>query len=61
MPVEIMGFTLYSIKELSEILDVTVVTLRKYFRSGKMKAQKIGGKWYVTEENVKKFLGGDSA
>lgn len=61
MPVEIMGVTLYSIKELSEILDVTVVTLRKYFRSGKMKAQKIGGKWYVTEENVKRFLGGDSA
>ena len=61
MPVEIMGVTLYSIKELSGILDVTVVTLRKYFRSGKMKAQKIGGKWYVTEENVKKFLGGDSA
>ena len=32
---------------------------RAYFREGKIKGQKITGKWYITEDNLKNYLSGD--
>lgn len=49
----------YTLAELEEILKVTNRTLLTYARSGKLKAVKIGGKWIVSEENLKKFLSGE--
>ena len=50
---------LYTLEELTDMLNVTVYTLRNYVKSGKLKAAKIGGKWRVSEENLKKFVNGD--
>ena len=50
---------LYTLEELTDLLNVTVYTLRNYVKSGKLKAAKIGGKWRVSEENLKKFVNGD--
>lgn len=47
---------LYNIKELSDILRTTPQTIRKYLNEGRLKGNKIGGKWLVTEEALKKFL-----
>jgi len=55
----ILGIKLYNTKEASEMLDVTELTIRNYFNSGKMKGQKIGGNMYFTEKNIKEFLHGN--
>jgi excisionase family DNA binding protein len=51
---------LYSLQELSQILGVTHRTAWNYVKAGKLKAVKIGGAWKVTEENLKKFINGES-
>ena len=60
MPKIIGDIKLYSLLELSQLLEVTDVTLRRYIKSGKLKAQKIAGTYQITEENLKELLNGDS-
>jgi len=45
MAKKIGDITLYTVLELSQSLDVTEVTLRRYIKEGKLKATKIGGKY----------------
>ena len=59
MPLEVSGLKLYSVDEVAEMLKSTKPTIRAYFREGKIKGQKITGKWYITEDNFKKYLSGD--
>ena len=47
---------LYNLKEVSELLKVTQRTLLTYLKEGKLKGQKIGGKWIISEENLHKFI-----
>ena len=56
MPVRVAGLKLYSLDELSKILEVNKVTLRGYIQQGRLKAIKIGRSYRVTEENLKDFL-----
>ena len=58
MPIKIEGLKLYTVQDLSKILDVTPVTLRKYIRTGRIKAQKVGRRYMVTQESLKEFLNG---
>lgn len=53
------AFKLYTLTELEGILGVTHRTLLDYVKQGKLKARKIGGKWKVTEENLKAFINGE--
>ncbi len=53
---EIGGHKLYNVQELTEKLDVTKLTIRTYIKQGRLGARKIGGKWYVTEEELISFL-----
>jgi len=41
------------------MLKSTKPTIIAYFREGKIKVQKVTGKWYITEDNFKKYLSGD--
>ncbi len=51
------GLKLYSLTEIEPILGVTHRTLLNYVKEGKLKgAKKIGGKWKISEENLKKFI-----
>ena len=59
MPLEVSGLKLYSVDEVAELLKSTKSTIRAYFREGKIKVQKVTGKWYITEDNFKKYLSGD--
>lgn len=52
------NFKLYTKKEVAEILGITERTVWNYIKAGKIKASKIGGKWKVTEENLKKYVNG---
>ncbi len=56
MPIQIGNMKIYSLKEIAEPLKVTPVTLRKYIRWEGLKGQKVGQKWYVTEESLKEFF-----
>lgn len=53
---KISGIELYSLQELSKKLGIHLVTLQRYCRKGKLKAQKIGRGWQVSGENLKSFI-----
>jgi excisionase family DNA binding protein len=54
-----LDIKVYSLKEVSKILGVTERTLYNYVKAGKIKVRKIGGKWIMTEENLKKLIKGE--
>jgi len=47
------------LKNLSKKLKISVRTLRKYIKEGRLKAIKIGKSYFVTEPNLLKFLDSD--
>lgn len=57
---ELSKIRLYTLTELEPVLGVTHRTLLSYIKEGRIKATKIGGKWKVTEENLNRFLNGES-
>ena len=59
-PFELGGIKLYSLKELAKELKVSIVTLRRYVREKKLRAQKIGRKLYVSEKNLRTYLHGET-
>jgi predicted site-specific integrase-resolvase len=56
MPTKIAEVTLYSVPELSRIMNVTTMSIRNYIRQGYLKGQKLTGRWFVTEEDFEKFF-----
>jgi len=56
----VLGVNLYDIKEVSNMLSVTTTSVHNYIRKGLLIGQKIGGRWFVSEENVKSFVNGES-
>ena len=56
MPKVIGDMTLYTVLELSKLLDVTEVTLRRYINEDKLKAKKIGGAYHVSEEALREYI-----
>ena len=55
---QIGDIKLYSVKDLHEALGVNERTIRDWFRKGRLKGQKLGTEWNITEENLKRFLSG---
>ena len=55
---EILGIKTYKVKEAAEILKVSPRTIQQYIMDKKIPAQKIGGKWHITEDNLKAFIEG---
>lgn len=56
MPIQIGDITLYSVLDLAYKLNVTTVTIRNYLKQGKLEGQKVMGRWFISEEDVIKFL-----
>jgi excisionase family DNA binding protein len=50
----------FSIQEIADIFNVSVLTIRKYCREGKLNCQKIGKTMYVKESALNEFLDGKS-
>lgn len=48
----------YTLNEVKKLLKVSLRTLYRYIKDGKLKSTKIGNKWIVTEENLKDFING---
>ena len=49
---------LIKLVDISKKLGIHIVTLRRYIKSGKLKAQKLGNSYFVSKENFKEFIGG---
>lgn len=49
----------YTVTEAAELLDVTAQTIRAYIKNGKLKAQRAGNKYVITEKTLEDFLNGD--
>lgn len=56
---ELEDLKVYSLTELEPVLGVTHRTLLSYMKDGRLKGVKIGGKWKVSGENLKKFINGE--
>ena len=57
---ELEELKVYSLTEIEPILGVTHRTLLTYIKDGCLKGVKIGGKWKVSGENLRKFINGES-
>jgi len=51
---------MYTLKDLAAQLNVTERTMHSYIKDGKLKGQKIGGRWQISESNLHKFLNGET-
>jgi len=56
MPKVVLGVKLFTADELADLLGVGHQTARKYISEGRIEAQTIGGKKFVSEESIKRFL-----
>lgn len=55
----ILNVNLYTVQEAAEILHVTERTVRAYLKSGKLRGQKIGKDWHISEPNILAFVHGE--
>lgn len=58
--IKLMGgeIELLKVEDLAEVLGCNTETIRRYIRQGKLKAQKIGRRYYVSKDNLKTFANG---
>lgn len=56
MPIKFESLTLYDLQELSKKMNVHIVTLRTYLKEGRLRGQKMGTKWYVSEDSLREFF-----
>ena len=47
-----------TVGDMAKTLGVNIHTIRRYVRTGKLKAQKIGRNYYVSKENFREFVSG---
>lgn len=58
--IKVDDLIIYDSKECAEMLHVSIQTVRRYVKQGKLAGQKVGGKQYVTEDTIKEFLRGNA-
>jgi excisionase family DNA binding protein len=58
MPFQIRDITLYSVPEISQVLNVTTTTTRNYLKKGILRGQKIHGKWVISYEDLMAYIKG---
>jgi excisionase family DNA binding protein len=56
MPKKLGDLTLYTVEELSKLLDIQETTIRKYLRDGKLRGRKLAARWYVSEESLAEYF-----
>ena len=56
MPTKIKDVTVYSVPEVSHMLDVTTGSIQNYIDQGYLNTLKVMGRWVVAEEELGNFL-----
>lgn len=59
MPKTIAGRIVYTLDEVAERLGVSERSVREYLRTGRLRGQKYGRSWHITQENLQTFLDGE--
>ena len=52
----ILGVQLYNQTEVAALLGVTTNTVREYVKQEKLKTTLIGGRVYISEDEIKRFI-----
>lgn len=52
MPIRLEGMTLYTVKDIEELLGVGNSTVRRYIADGRLKGRKLARRWYVPAESL---------
>ena len=53
----VRGIKFFTVKDLAEILNLSITSARLYLKEGKIKgAIKIGGSWYISNKNLDRWL-----
>jgi excisionase family DNA binding protein len=52
---------LYTIEKVAELLDVHKKTILRYIKEGKLKANKVGGRWRIHGNDLTSFVGAKDA
>ena len=47
---------LYTTEQVAKLLQVSVITIRRYIKSGKLKASKIGKDYRIKESDIDSLL-----
>lgn len=56
MPIQFEGITLYTVKDIEDLLGVGNSTVRRYISQGKLKGRKLARRWYVPSENLLEYF-----
>jgi len=57
--IKLKRFTAYTVQEVADALHLSPGTIRRYIKSGAMKAQKVGARWYITDDNLEFVFSGN--
>lgn len=57
--IKIADVKAYNVQEAAELLDVSPQTIRSYIKQGKLKAQKAGRAFYITESTLEAYIKGE--
>lgn len=57
---DISNLKMYSLQDVAHILGVTYRTVLTYKNEGLLKTVQIGRRFLISEENLKKFLAGET-
>lgn len=55
---EISGVKLYTIPEIAGLLQINSLTVRRYIKAGRLRANRIGRPLLITEDDLRRFLTG---
>lgn len=56
---ENFGLELYTVKQVAAILKISVRSVMTYVGNGRLRGQKIGGRWKFTREAIESFAKGE--
>lgn len=56
MSIEIEGIMFYTTQEIAKKLGITIQTVRDYIKKGKLKGQRVGKSFLVSDQSLKAFL-----
>ena len=54
--IQVDDFKAFDANEVAKMLDMKYRTVTRYIQAGKIRARKIGKKYFVTDQDVKAFI-----
>ena len=57
--IELKRITAYTVPEAAEVLNVVPTTVYRLIKRGELRAQRIGNKYYVTDQTLEEYVAGE--